>query len=324
VSEKDSAARKPKKNGKDGWDKWRIILEPAGGLLTAAAVAFLTYFTSKSLTRWQERENTARARSQETENNARVYTELMSKREEAETGLRKAMFDSIMKAFLDSSTSSPSEPQKSLEDEILKIELLAYNFHESLNLAPLFKNLEREIDARLLKDPNDRVALHCRKRLRKVATDSVEKQLAALTTADGRNSAVLVHGSFQEPFNNKVPPADLYLGKTRYHIEVVITAQDAVTQESRVSLDVKTNDSAGPDQFPPRHAEFWVSSFDFPMIDNTRLPNDQFCALVLKILEPDENPTYELHAVCFPGSRALQEKPYYDEILERLRQDATH
>ena len=69
-------------------------------------------------------------------------------------------------------------------------------------------------------------------------------------------------------------------------------------------------------------------TFDFPMIDNTRLPNDQFCALVLKVVEPDDNPqhaTYELDAVCFPGSRAaLQEKPYYDEILEHLRQvDAT-
>jgi hypothetical protein len=313
VSEKNNAARKPKKSGKDGWDKWQIILGPVGGLLTALAVAYLTFSTSKSFTRWQEREN-----------NARVYTELMSKREEAETDLRKAMFDSIMNAFLNSSTSNSSERKKSVEDEVLKIELLAYNFHESLNLAPLLKNIEREIDARLLSDRNDKVALDCRKRLRRVATDSVEKQLAALTTADGRNSAMLVHGSFQEPFNNKVPPADLYLGKTRYHIEVVITAQDAITQESRVSLDVKTNDSAGSDQFPPRHAEFWVSSFDFPMIDNTRLPNDQFCALALKILEPDENPTYELHAVCFPGSRAaLQEKPYYDEILERLRQDAT-
>ena len=315
--EKTDTENMAKKGGKDAWDKWQIVLGPVGGLLTALAVGYLTFSTSRHLNSWQEREN-----------NARVYTELMSKREEAETALRKAMFDSIMNAFLNSPESSPSGRQKSLEDEILKIELLAYNFHESLNLAPLFKNLKREIDGRLMADPMDRVAADCRRRLRKVATDAVEKQLAALKTADGQNSALLLHGSFQEPFNSQVITQPLILGGVMYGIAVGITGQDPVSQELQVSLNVLTKDSAGSGQFPERHAEFWISSFDFPMIDNTRLPNDQFCALVMKVFESDETQkvTYELHGVCFPGSRAaLQEKPYYDEILDHLRQvDATH
>jgi hypothetical protein len=79
-------------------------------------------------------------------------------------------------------------------------------------LAPLFKNLKREIDGRLMADPRDRVAADCRRRLRRVATDAVEKQLAALKTADGQNSALLLHGSFQEPFNNQVITQPLILG----------------------------------------------------------------------------------------------------------------
>jgi hypothetical protein len=309
--EKTDTENTAKKGGKDAWDKWQIVLAPVGGLLTALAVAYLTYSTSDHLNRWQEREN-----------NARVYTELMSKREEAETALRKAMFDSIMNAFLNSPESSPSGRQKSLEDEILKIELLAYNFHESLNLTPLFKNLKREIDERLTTDPTDRGAAACRRRLRRVATDAVEKQFAALENADGRNSALLLHGSFQGDFNTQRIIQTLILDGVTYEIKVGITGQDPVTQELQVSLDVLTKDSAGSGQFP-RHAEFWISSFDFPMIDNTRLLNNQFCALVMKVFESDEtqkDTTYELHVVCFPGSRAaLQEKPYYDEILDHLR-----
>jgi hypothetical protein len=315
MNENTDTAKTTKKSDKDGWDKWQIILAPVGGLLTALAVGYLTFSTSRHLSSWQEREN-----------NARVYTELMSKREEAETGLRKAMFDSIMNAFLNSSESSPSGQQKSLEDEVLKMELLAYNFHESLNLAPLFKNLERKINGRLGADPRDRVAADCRRRLRKVATDVVEKQLAALKTADGKNSSLLLHGSFQEPPNHQVVAQTVILGGVTYEIAVGITDQDPVTQELQVSLNVKTKDT-GTDRLPERHVEFWTGSFDFPMIDNTRLPNDQFCALVMKVFEPDETQkvTYELHGVCFPGSRAaLQEKPYYDEILDHLRQvDAT-
>lgn len=305
-----------KKGSKDAWDKWQIVLQPVGGLLTALAVVFLTWITSNHLNSWQEREN-----------NARVYTELMSKREEAETGLRKAMFDSIINAFLNSSKSSLPGQQRSLEDEVLKMELLAYNFHEALNLAPLFKNLEREIDERLIANPSDPVAADCRRRLRNVAADAIEKQLTALTTADGQNSAPLLHGSFQEQFNSQVVTQLLTYRGVTYEVAVGITGQNPVTQELRVSLSVKARDSNGADVFREKHAEFWVSSFDFPMIDNTRLPNDQFCALVMKVFPSDEaqNVTYELDAVCFPGSRAaLQEKPYYDEILDHLRQvDAT-
>ena len=308
MSEETDTTKPAKKPPKDAWDKWQILLGPAGGLLTALAVGYLTF----QLGHWQEGEN-----------NARVYTELMSKREEAETGLRKAMFDTIMNTFLSSSKSSIPAEQKRLDDEILKMELLAYNFHESLNLEPLFKNLNREINGRLAMDPRDAIALDCRHRLRKVATDVVEKQLAALRTADGNNSRLLLHGSFHEPFNSQVVTQPLILGGTTYVIEVGITGQDPVTQELQVSLDVTMKNSAGADQFPKRHAEFWISSFDFPMIDNTRLPNDQFCALVMKVFESDDTQKgmYELHGICFPGSRAaLQEKPYYDEILDHLRQ----
>jgi len=59
-----------------------------------------------------------------------------------------------------------------------------------------------------------------------------------------------------------------------------------------------------------------VGFFSSPMIDNTRLSNDQRVAIVLT----DMNPAGAgLSLVLFPGSRAsLREKPYYEEILRKL------
>ena len=322
MSEETNKTEKKEKDTKDGWDKWQIVLGPVGGLLTAMAVAYLTYSTSARLSSWQEREN-----------NTRVFTDLMSKREDAETGLRKAMFDTIMQSFLESSSKSgPSASQNLPESEVLKMELLAYNFHEALSLTPLFKDFERKLVKRLSADPSDKVAKECLGRLRKVANDIAEKQIAALKSADGKNSDRFLTGTFQEPLNGEYIKKTLILGKVTHEITLGILKKDPDTEELQVSLGVRTNDprrGADADQTYQRHTVFWVGSFEFPMIDNTRLPNDQFCAIVLRVLDRDSvtnTVPYEVDVVCFPGSRAaLQEKPYYDEVLDHLRQaDSTH
>ena len=60
----------------------------------------------------------------------------------------------------------------------------------------------------------------------------------------------------------------------------------------------------------------WSDLFNSPMIDNTRLSNDQRVAMVLTNLN---NAGAGLSLVYFPGSRAsLREKPYYEEILRKL------
>src|SRR5206468_5627862 len=73
---------------------------------------------------------------------------------------------------------------ESLEPEVLKMELLAYNFHESFNLAPLFKHLERQIEERMVNanGHTNRIeeSQEYLKRLRQVAGDIITKQLSAL------------------------------------------------------------------------------------------------------------------------------------------------
>src|SRR5438105_14491840 len=112
---------------KDFWDKVDIVLRPINGILTALAVALLGYYTSSILRQGELRQT-----------NERVYTELMSSREQAESGLRKDMFISVIQTFL--------RPEAvSLESKMLNLEMLAYNFHESLNLKPLFAHMDRQI-----------------------------------------------------------------------------------------------------------------------------------------------------------------------------------
>ena len=64
------------KKEKDFWDKVDVVLRPLNGLLTALTVALLGYYTSNIV------------RQQETrDSNERVYTQLMSSREQADSSL---------------------------------------------------------------------------------------------------------------------------------------------------------------------------------------------------------------------------------------------
>ena len=131
----DEPAHKPPV--RDRWDKATIILQPLGGLLTAIAVAIFGFVTSNYLRGRESREAVLRERMQTSDTNARLYSELTSKREESDSALRKDMFTSIINSFL-------REGPATLEQKMLNLELLVYNFHESLNLKPLFLHIDRE------------------------------------------------------------------------------------------------------------------------------------------------------------------------------------
>jgi|SRR5688572_8078012 len=152
---------------KDLWDKLQIIFHPLNGLLTAVAVALLGYFTSSYLRSSEER-NT----------NQRVYSELTTTREQAESSLRKDMFLSIIETFQRPDTAV------GLENKMLSLELLAYNFHDSLNLKPLFAHMQRQIAAS--SDVNK--ANNYRGRLNQIGRDIATRQLVLLEQV-GKSSA---------------------------------------------------------------------------------------------------------------------------------------
>ena len=68
---------------------------------------------------------------------------MMGRREEADSALRKDMFQSILRSFVQPGRARQTNP----ESQVLNLELLAYNFHESLDLGPLFRHVQRQLQA---------------------------------------------------------------------------------------------------------------------------------------------------------------------------------
>jgi len=286
-------------NKKSGWDKVDIILKPVGGLLTAIAVALLGFFGSQFL-----------ERRQAIETNARLYTELMSKREEAESALRKDMFKSIIDSFL--------KPESALiEEKVLNLELLVYNFHESLNLKPLFLHLKKILsELPTSSDDEKQDKNEYIERLERVAKEVVRKQMSILEGSGKKFSRTIVFERLgKSTIGTKLPDGILKLDNIERNFSIVASKVDPETKEVKVRLEIRTlNDSV--EKAGTVVAAFWVGLFDFPMIDNTRLSHDQRCAVILtNYSEYSAN----IVLLVFPGSHAsLKEKPYYEEVIQNL------
>jgi hypothetical protein len=279
---------------------------------------------------------------QEHESNVRLYAEMMGRREEADSALRKDMFQFSLNTFMHKEPELKLQQQ--LEQEVLNLELLAYNFHESLDIGPLFKH-ER---SRIPNDPEGPNA-DLRARLEKVALEVNERQLAGLsdggTVERGGASldkikdaqAFLIFfgpNTVEDPTfkpGEGTPLLCLSMDSTdadrhyrQFKLELI--EYDPVSREVRVRLyaskPLEKEQCHRPDLDPVANKEidilFWIGLFDLPMIDNTRLSHGERCAVSLSQLTTAP-PTVQMAIAYFPGSRAsLKDKPYYDEVVHDL------
>jgi len=299
------------KKSKGRW--WEVFI--SSGLFTGIAIAFVGYITSGSLEKWKTNET-----------RTQLYAELMGKREEAESALRKDMFTSIIGSFL--STEKASGNQKSLsekqvlawlEEKVLNLELLVSNFHESLNLKPLFIYLKKIIND---SNVNGRAKTEYVDRLNKIAKEITRKQMLVLEGAGDSFSRVTVLKRLSQDERIKLQEEALEVnGITRiFRIVVLEIHNDA--QEIKVRLEVIRKSCLDEEEDTYTAAEFSVGFFDFPMIDNIRLSHDQRCSIVLdNFYESPElsDSTANITLIAFPGSHAsLKEKPYYEEIVHNL------
>ena len=278
---------------KDWWDKAEVILHPVGGLLAALAVAGLGFFGSQFLEKRQSEET-----------RARFYSELISKREEADSALRKDMFMSIIQSLLRPESTS-------IEDRIVKLELLSYNFHESLNLKPLFTQLENDIARSTAPAKRDQ-----RSRLEKVAREVSRKEMVVLEgVGKSFERTVDFDDVAKAPGGLALEPAKLALDRVNREFVIVVKNVDVEQKEMQIRLEVRTPKGQSGD-YDTDEAEFWIGFFDFPMIDHTRLSHDQRCAVVVKNFGQT---SARISLVDFPGSYAsLKEKPYIQEMIQDL------
>jgi len=281
---------------KDFWDKVSVLLHPMGGLLTALAVTFVGVKGSQVLDKRQS-----------VDTNARLYSELMSRREEAESSLRKDMFVSIISSFL-----QPS--REDLDGKVLNLELLAYNFHDSLNLKPLFLDIQRRL--RKSSDPERDDFL---KRINRVAKETTAKQLFSLQGQGKTFTRSVDFAELTAAGRAGIPlePETVTVRKTTCQIGLRVLSLDEAQEQILVRLEVKAPE--GQPDIPDTRATFNVGYFDFPVIDNTRLANGLRCAVTLTNFS--KGAAADLTTVCFPGEYAsLKDRPYYDEVIQKLRE----
>ena len=290
---------RPARPVRDIWDKVAIIVQPLGGLFTALAIAMLGFKSSEFLNRRQA-----------IETNTRLYSELMSKREESESALRKDMFQTIIGSFVN------AKGKGDIDASVLNLELLAYNFHESLNLKPLFLDLKRKVSHELAhaQGPAAREEYQgYMERLERVAREIARKQVIVLEGVGKKFDRSIDLSA--DPSGESLEPATLALDSLQATFGIDIVSVDRANKELEVALSVETPDPKLGRQ--TKTATFTVSYFDFPMIDNTRLTGGDRCAIVLNNFS---NYSADLTVVLFPGAYAsLKEKPYYSEVIESIR-----
>ena len=282
---------------RDTWDKIDILMRPMGGLLTAVAITVLGFITSNAL-----------SQRQAIDTNTRLYTELMSRREEAESALRKDMCVSIINSFVNPRDAG-------LSASVLNLEMLAYNFHESLNLKPLFTEMRR----RVVREQGEAKTSAARaesdaylSRLESMAREIVRRQMIVLEGVGKRFDRTIDLAG--DPGGTSLEPATLTLDGVSTTFAIDVLDVDRANREIRIGLNIETPDPELGRQ--TKIATFGVSYFDFPMIDNTRLVGGQRCSVVLNSISDQ---SADITLVLFPGTYAsLKEKPYYNEVIENV------
>jgi len=278
---------------------------------------------------------------QQVDNNIRLYAEMMGRREEADSNLRKDMFNSILTTFLSKDPNLKLSAAEQISQQILSLELLAYNFHESLDIAPLFKDVERRIPKSATGPDPELLS-----RLESVALQVIEHQLTtlsdvgtvergdALTGKINDLQAYVIFGTHTVP-NAQVKPGEgaarLCMSmeaadRSRHYrqFKLELTKYNQAAREVQVSLYVSQLLTPEECQQPDLDLEakrevdtnFQVGLFDFPMIDNTRLSGSERTSVSLTALNPN---VVSVTLAYFPASRAsLKDKPYYDEVIRDL------
>jgi hypothetical protein len=297
----------------------KVVLMPLVTVVITVIGGF--YFTS--ISKQREARDAERTRELTTrESNDRLFAQILTQREQSDAQVRKDMFQTVLSNFF-------SDAKKgALDDKILELELLASNFNQSLDLAPLFKDLARRLTGDASLSGSERKAL--RKRLDSTAADVIVKQVISLGRRGFVKTITVPLGGWEQRFgkpifDTTIDSAVLFPGmgsssagdkSIRFVIEIIDVSIER--REVDVRLLARFDDS---EERVDRH--FWVGQYDFPMLDNTQLPNGLRASLVLTEFfvpeverDRESNSWVRLNLVVFPAASAsFKERQDYDDIL---------
>lgn len=307
---KPEAPRKPD----DKWAKGLEWVKAIGMPLATLAVTVVGGYYFTTLTKDRE------AR----EGNERLYAQLLTQREQSDSLIRKDMFGVVIKSFL------ADAKQEDWNDKILQLELLANNFNQSLDLAPLFKELARRLPkgAGLTRAQSEEL----RKRLDLTAANVIFKQVNSLARRGYVEERVVSLAAWKAQFGKPfidvpvakarlVPSSAAAPGGEKEQIRFSVEIVDVNVDRREVEVRLRADFPGGKHQDVDRH--FWVGQYDFPMLDNTQLPYGLRTSVVITeffVPEAQEdraaNSFVKFHLVVFPAASAsFKERQDYDDIL---------
>lgn len=263
------------------------------------------------------------------ESDERLYAQLLTQREQSDALIRKDMFGVVIKEFLkDARQDKPSDSMEDWSNKVLQLELLAYNFNQSLDLAPLFKDLATKLTNNTGL-PGKQVT-ELQKRLDTTAADLIIKQVNSLARRGFATSAQVPLGGWQQSFGK--PFIDETIPKSRLvpspgptpvgveeQIHFAVEIVDVDLDRHEVEIRLRVDFSSPKDTDVDRH--FWVGQYDFPMLDNTELSSGLRVSVVItEFFVPEENREEnsfaKIYLVVFPGASAsFKERQDYDDIL---------
>jgi hypothetical protein len=299
-------------------------IKAAGMPLVTLVVTLLGGFYFTNLTRERETRNS----------NQTLYATLITQREQSDAQIRKDMFAVVFKEFL----SDPK--QQSSAKGVLQLELLANNFSQSIDLAPLFKELARQLDRGGEKDRAANNEL--RKRLDEAAANLIYKQVDSLSQRGYSIQETINLGDWVAYYGK--PRLQGTFSKSRLTLgeaarpatagaSAPIPADDAVQIKlelidvnlARRELEVRLRINF-PDDTPAIDRHFWVGQYDFPMLDNLQLPHGLRASVVITQFlvndaaeKPEDGSVVDMWLVVFPASSAsLKERQDYEDILRDM------
>jgi hypothetical protein len=269
----------------------------------------------------------AQTERQVTDARLRLYTELLSKREEADTGVRKGIFDRVLETYLKPETQD-------LESKIVALELLAVNFNDSLDLSPLFWQISREIQQPEQKGKRPFLTTQ----LDRITNDVKDRQIEVLESV-GASTDVEINLDRLQNDSGKAIDTDLSFldtdpaapkdQKLTRHFTVEVAEYEPAGRRVWVFVTHRARplDECGRKTwriFSVSCVEgkeilsgFWVDVFDFPLTNFTRTSKSERFTVVLRRYKP---PTANLTIIYFPSSRSgVKDKPFIDEVISNLR-----
>jgi hypothetical protein len=182
------------------------------------------------------------------------------------------------------------------------------NFNESLDLSPLFWQLAQQIEA----EPSARRGVLF-KQLQRIARDVKERQIALLevvgTKRDGSleldelaAAGPLIDADLNFPDLDPFAPEGQ---QVKRHFKVEVAEHDPANR--RAWVRVSSNE---------KQWALWVDTFDFPLVNFTRISKSERFAIVLKRYDP---PSAQVTFIYFPSWRSgVKDRPFIDEVISNL------